>query len=131
MDINVISFIKEHINKHTVSLYYKIADIYKIYNLAAVSFSCIERCFTTVMDTESFLELDIKLIRKILYSSELHITSELEVFNAVDNWICHNTKERCKFAKCLLLTVRLSLLSDPALNYILSRTTSPISFKVF
>ena len=43
------------------------------------------------------------------------------------NWICHNTEERSKFAKSLLPTkVRLSLLSDPALNFLLNRTTSSV-----
>ena len=78
------------------------------------------------MDTKNYLELDFKLIRKILKSSELHITSEIEVFNAADNWISHNIEEKSNFAKSLLLTVRLSLLSDPALNFLLNQTTSSI-----
>ena len=69
------------------------------------------------VDCTSFLELDLKLISKILSSSELNIDSEMEVFNAVVSWLGHK-KERSKYAKYLFLKVRIFLLSDPALNLI-------------
>ena len=82
----------------------------------------VERCFTMIADNENFLQLDFALVQKILLSSKLHITSELEVFYAANNWISYNIEERSKFLIDALLTVRLPLLSEPALKYLLSKT---------
>ena len=79
-----------------------------------------------IAETKNFFECNLVLVKRILYSSELHLTSEFEVFDAADNWIRHNTEERRKFAKDLLLSVRLPLLSDHALNYLLCNKTSTI-----
>ena len=51
------------------------------------------------------------------------------MFNGVGIWINYDTLERIKFAKCLLLTVILSLLSESALQHLLSETTSPVCNK--
>ena len=106
-------------NMHNVTLYYKLANIFNLSSLAQATLRGIERCFTFVVETNNFLKLDFSLVRKILSSSELHTTSEIEVFNIVNDWINYNTEERSKFAKDLLLKVRLHLLSDHALNYLL------------
>ena len=118
--------ITEKINVKNVVLYYKLADIFKISNLFEITLRYIHRCFTMVAETQNFLECNLILVKRILYSSQLHITSELEVFNASDAWIRHNTENRSKFAKDLLLFVRLPLLSDHALNYLLSNKDSMI-----
>ena len=77
-----------------------------------------------VAETSGFLELDIFSVKKILQSSNLCITSEIEVFHAANYWVCHNSEQRSKFAKDLLLSVRLPLLSEPALTYLLQDTSS-------
>ena len=115
--------IKDNLNITTAILYYKLAYVYNLQNLNETTMMYIERCFSVVAETRSFLELDFSLVKKILYSSELHITSEIEVFNAVDVWVSYKTEERRSFAEELLLTVRLPLLSDLALNYLLSKSS--------
>ena len=75
-----------------------------------------------VAKTKNFSELDFALVKKILQSSKLHITSELEVFNAANDWISYKSEERIKHAKYIILTVRLPLLSDAALKYITNET---------
>ena len=77
----------------------------------------IERCFLTVVDSMSFLQLDFNCISKILSSSHLNIDSELEIFNAIISWL-DNNKKRNMYAKRLILNIRLSLLSVPALSLI-------------
>ena len=121
---NICKYIKKRINLNNVLLCYKIADFFNLRNVADINLYYIERCFTMVAETRKFLELDFTLVKKILSSSELEINSELEVFSAADNWISYNHKERSKFAKCLLLTVRLLLLSTSALNYLMCETSS-------
>ena len=81
-----------------------------------------ERCFKTILDSKSFLDLDFKYVRKILSSDELNIDSELEVIAAADAWLSHNIAERSKYAKRLLVTTRLHLLSDYALRYVLEES---------
>ena len=78
-----------------------------------------------VVETQNFLELQFDIVLKILASSDLNCHSELEVFDAASNWLKHHSEERIKFAKQLLLTVRLPLLSDYALKHL---STSYSSF---
>ena len=80
------------------------------------SLSVIDRWFTTVANSEDFLELDFKLIAAILNSSYLLIDSELQVFNVMSAWLNHRNIERSKHAKYLLQKVRLSLLTVSALK---------------
>ena len=72
-----------------------------------------------IIETPNFLELDYIHLSRILASSGLLITSELEVVNAANVWLNHNTEEREGFAKDVLLKVRFSLLSDDAIRQLL------------
>ena len=125
---NIENKISEYIHDKTiiqkVITFYHLASIFELPNLARKSLSCIERCFTMLAETPMFLELRYTLIAKVLISSHLHITSELEVFNAANGWLSHNLNERRKFGKQLLLKVRLSLLSEFALEQILNKISS-------
>ena len=85
--------------------------------------SYIERCFTIVSDDESFLDLEHKFISKILASSNLLITSEIEVLKVANSWLNHNSKERSQYAEDLLLKVRLYLLSTESIRHILNDLT--------
>ena len=76
-----------------------------------------------VIETESFNELEFSLICKILDSSCLNVDSEVEVFDAVIKWFNFNVEERSKFARQLLLKVRLNLLSEPALRHLKDKSS--------
>ena len=76
--------------------------------------------FQDVPKTHSFLELDHEILAGILSSSKLCIDSKIEVLNAADAWISHDTEKRGKFALDLLNKVLLSLLSFAALRQILN-----------
>ena len=102
-------------------LYHQITDIFNLSGLLQTSMTYTKRCFLMVAETNSFLQLDFAFVKKILQSSKLHITSELEVFYAINNWISYKLEERINLAKDLLLTVRLPLLSDAALKYIMMK----------
>ena len=77
-----------------------------------------------LIETDSFKELDFIDPVKILRSSQLLITTELEVYNAANNWVSYNIKERSKFAKDLLLPVRFPSLLDSILKSILDKPSS-------
>ena len=119
-DILISQYVDDKITFQNVSTFYQLAKLNKLTSLAELTFSYIERCFSIVAETQNFLEIEFNFIGKILKSSELSVRSELEVLNAATSWLKHNSNERSKFAKQLLLTVRLPLLSDHALDYILN-----------
>ena len=99
----------------------------KLFNLQVVanqSLSLIECFFTTVVETRNFMELNYAFVAKILASSELYITSEVEVYKAGDAWLRHKIHDRKEYAKRLLLKVRLSLLTNDALKYISKKHSS-------
>ena len=111
--------IKTIINPQNVATYYQLSKLFSLSNLSKETQVYIHRWFTTLAEAKNFLELDIELVKKVLLSSDLHITSEIEVFNAAEAWISYKYNERKNYSKELLKTVRLSLLSINALKYCL------------
>ena len=109
-----------------VAFFYQIAKIFNLSKLHKAALSYIERCFTMLVETQNFLELDFNFVSNILTSSELSITSEGEVYCAAENWLIYSIKERSQFAKQLLETVRLTLVSDETLKYFINNP-SPFS----
>ena len=77
-------------------------------------------CFLIISETENFLKLEISLLEEILSRSSMLVTTEIEVYQAVNKWINHDFKERVKFAKRLLHKIRLPLLSERTLKTILT-----------
>ena len=93
-DISFNDHLMDTINVFNVAIFYKLAGIYSLANLTEGCFSFIQRCFTMVATTTNFLELGYNYVMKILSSSEVNVTSELEVFNVVENWVNYDKKER-------------------------------------
>ena len=91
---------------------YQMLSIFNQSKLSKFTLHYIERTFTDVCETESFLELNVLHILKITASSELLVNSELEVYYAACAWIDFDYKERCNFSEILLLKVRMHLLSE-------------------
>ena len=119
--------ISDKLDSKNVSTYYTIASVFELPKLSK-NYSCfIERWFTTVINYPNFLELDYNSVAKILSSSGLNIDSEMEVFFAAKWWLSHNVKQRSKYAEKLFLKIRFSLLSPPALNFIIGKI---MSFKI-
>ena len=127
VESKLINIIKYKITPQTVAMYYQLAKCLSLSNLSEVAITYIRRWFTTVADTNNFLELEFSLVNKILLDSGLHLTSEIEVFSAADVWISHNFKDRTGYSKDLLSTIRFPLLSDHVLKYLLQK---PSSFQV-
>ena len=109
--------IEDKINIKNAAVLFSFSQLFSSSNLSKPPLHFFERCFPMLVDSSSFLELNFKNISKILSSSELNIDSEMEVFSAIFSWLGHK-KERKIYAKDLVLKVRLSLLSDPALKLI-------------
>ena len=120
----MFKYIKSKITPQNIATYYQLSKLYCFVHISKETKAYIHCWFTTVADTNNFLELDFYLVKKVLLSSDLHITSEIEVFNAAEAWINHNFIDRKKHAKDLLMTVRTHLLSKHALKHILQQDST-------
>ena len=120
----ICSYVEHKINIKTALPIYEFATLFNVPSLQKASFINIERFFTMAVETKSFLELGYSSVSKILASSELNITAEQEIYNAVNTWLTYNIEQNSKFAKNLLLKVRFPLLSDHAIKDILSKPSS-------
>ena len=78
------------------------AKLFELSSLSKTTLSYIESRFATISETQNFLELDIRRVLEILRSSQLFITSELEVCGAAERWMSGNDSERSKHAEDLL-----------------------------
>ena len=117
--LSTFNFIEKNMSTLNVVLFCMVAYIFKIPILSNFTMRYIERHFTMVAGTQNFMFLDFLTVKRILRSSELHLTSEVQVFNAVNEWISCDIEERSKFAISLLSEVRLSLLSKHNLKSLL------------
>ena len=70
----------------------------------------IERWFTTIVKKKKQVELSFDLVKKIFSSSQLNVSSEVEVFKAADAWLKYDIDKRFKFAIKLIKTIRLPLI---------------------
>ena len=79
----------------------------------------IEKWFCLILGNNHHLELPFNKVKRICSTPGLKVTSELEVLSFADSWVKHNSNERSKFAKELLSSIRLPLLSIAALKQVL------------
>ena len=128
LDDNINTKVCKHIenraNVQNMLTLFQFSNCFNLKNFADVAFKYIERCFTMLVDSDNFLELDYNVVSKLLASSKLDITSELEVLTASFAWIRYQFKTRRKFAKDILLKVRLPSISYDALEFTLDKNIS-------
>ena len=96
----------------------------KLSNLDQFTKMYLERWFIVFAETKFFLKLDYAFVHRLLSSSNLRITSEVQVFDAADAWVRYDIETRKKYAKTLLLQVRFPLVSDSAVSHILRKDSS-------
>ena len=116
------------LNTETVCFYYGVFNYtggHKSLQNCALKY--IQRWFCYLTENNKHLDLSFDQMINILSSSRLDITSELEVFNAAEAWIHHNAGKRSRFARELIGTVRLSLLSPAALDSMLKNGKSLVN----
>ena len=100
-----------NVEPQNVATFHQLSSVFHLPDLAKMTSEYIQRCFTIVAETKNFLELDFRIINKILSSSELNITSEVEIFKAADAWLRHKIIDG-NIAESLFLQIRFPLLSD-------------------
>ena len=116
----IYTILKEKLQIKNAASVYQFVNLFNLTSLRNSTLSYTERCFTIISDSKSFLEIEYNLISKILASSNLLITSEIEVFKVANKWLNHNIKQRSKYAEDLLAKIRLHLLSTETIKHLLN-----------
>ena len=120
---NISKVISANLQIKNAACVYQFGNLFCLTSVQKLNLNYIERCFTLASDTDSFMLLDYTSISKILASSSLLITSEVEVFNALKKWLNYNIEERSKYAEDLLLKVRLHRLPNKIIRHLLNDST--------
>ena len=115
---------EDKINDENMLTIYNLTKVFNLQTFSKQALCYIGSCFTMLLETQNFLDLDYSILTRILGSNELHLTSELEVLNSANEWLNYNITERRKHAKDLLLKVRLPLLPEHTLRYILKESST-------
>ena len=124
IDTKLIEYIEDKITIQNVFNIYQLTGLFRLQCLYKYTYNYLERCFTMLAQTPNFLNLEYSTVAKLLKSSSLHITSELEVYNAANEWLTYKFNERSKFVKDILLKVRFHSLSDFSLESLLKNKSS-------
>ena len=95
---------------------------YKDINACVLNY--IKKWFCLITKEKQHLDLSYGSIKDLLSNDELKISTEIEIFNAADCWIKHNSKERSKFAIELNKLVRLHFILSASLEFIFNTENS-------
>ena len=117
-----VKYKMKHLN---LASYYQFSSIFHLPNLMKMTSNFIQSCVTTVAKTQNFLQLDFNYVTKILSSSQLCISSEMEVFHAAYSWLSCDNIDRSKFVKSLIFKTRFPLLSNDVLLNIFQKLSIP------
>ena len=74
-------YIEDKIDIRNVFTFYNVINMFNLPTFSKTTFTYIERCFTIVVESPNFIELNFILVKKVLASCHLKLTSEVEVFN--------------------------------------------------
>jgi len=89
---------------------YAFAEMHGCVHLKTKAKNYCDRNFSKVVKEEEYLSLPFERVRWFLDQNELCVRSEIEVFDAVFHWVCHEISLRKHHLKSLLSLVRLHLL---------------------
>ena len=81
--------------------------------------STIKHSFVSLSKANKFKLIDFNLLKFIVSRSDLNITSEIEVFRAIVEWVEYDKNTRINFIVDLLKQVRLPLLSSEIIKNVI------------
>ena len=90
---------------------YYFADKYQCTELKESSCEVIKTDFSVVMETDDFLNLDVKQVMEWVASDDVVVRAEEEIFHGIVKWVSQNKIEREKDFPELLRQVRLMSIS--------------------
>ena len=100
-------FLKGKLTVENCVFNYYYADKYHCEDLKRACRTKIHSNFTAVMETEDFLNLDIKQVLEWVSSDDVTVSSEEEVFEGIVKWVSYNRSDRESFFLDLLRHIRL------------------------
>ena len=104
-------FLKEIVTTENCVFNYYFADKYHCVELKEKCQQVINLTFSIVMETDDFLNLDVKQLIEWVSSDDITVSAEEEVFKGIVKWVSHNKSEREKNFPELLHKVRLNTIS--------------------
>ena len=107
------------VNKMNLCLLLKTSNVFFIKKLRHLSMSLLKRNFVSISKTNEFKEIDYNLFRLLISSSEINVSSEIEVFQTIVSWIQYNKTFREVFMFDLLKFVRLPLLTSEIIKNVI------------
>ena len=116
MEIVSRKLLHKNVNSKNLLLYYSISKIFKMKSLQVFILNTLLQRYLTEEDVASFCNLNFDDVCRIFLSSELQISSELQLFNAAAEWILFKRFERSEYMSQLLKLIRLPLLSNEILT---------------
>ena len=111
------NFLKEITTIQNCVFNYYFAEKYQCIQLNEKSREVINSYFSVVMETEDFLNLDVKQVMEWMSSNDVTVNAEEEVFKGIVKWVSHKKSEREGHFPELLRQIRLTSVShDFVLN---------------
>ena len=111
----------EIVDKNNLCLLLSTSKIFFLNKLRNYLMSSLKNSFVSFSKTDTFNAIDYKLFKSIISRSDLNVSTEIEVFNALVSWIEHDEKTRGKFGFDLLKMVRLPLLSSEFIKNVVKK----------
>ena len=109
--------LKETVTTANCLFNYYFADKYEVVELKEKCREVINANFSVVMETEDFLNLDMKQVMEWVSSDDVIVNAEEDIFQGVVKWVSYYKSEREKHIPGLLHQIRLSSIShDFVLN---------------
>ena len=105
------NFLNEIVTVENCVFNYYFAEKYQCMELKKKCCKVINSNFSFVMETDDFLNLDVKQVMEWVSSDDVTVNAEEEVFKGIVKWVSHNRIERERDFPELLPQVRLTSLS--------------------
>ena len=112
---------KPFLNKKNFHCYFLLSKVFSQKMLKQYLISLIKLCFVSFSKTNVMKLIDYDLFKFIVSSSDLNVSSEIEVFEAIINWIEHDESSRKIKTYDLLKEVRLPLLSSEIIREVIEK----------
>ena len=104
-------FLKINVTPENCLYNYYFADKYQCTELKESSCKVIHKRFSVVLETDDFLNLDVKQVMEWVSSDDVVVRAEEEIFHGIVKWVSHNKSKREKDFPELLRQVRLMSIS--------------------
>ena len=104
--------LKETVTTENCVFNYYFAEKYECVELKEKCCEVIKSKFCTVMETEDFLNLDMKQVMEWMSSDDVIVNSEEDVFKGIVKWVSHNKRDRENHFLELLSQVRMASVSQ-------------------